>query len=99
MRMLPAAFIAIGSFLTTFAEESAEAAIPLDGSARAVGLWQRAGEILGVGGNGGNNITVTFAPVINGGGPEVAQQVQRQQESFMEQLQDIMHQNARVSYG
>ncbi|MGL5270183.1 MAG: phage tail tape measure protein [Selenomonadaceae bacterium] len=88
-----------GSFLTTFAEESAEAAIPLDGSARAVGLWQRAGEILGVGGNGGNNITVTFAPVINGGGPEVAQQVQRQQESFMEQLQDIMHQNARVSYG
>lgn len=42
---------------------------------------------------------MTFAPVINGGGPEVAQQVQRQQESFMEQLQDIMHQNARVSYG
>lgn len=41
-----------GSFLT-FAEESAEAAIPLDGSARAVGLWRRAGEILGVGGNGG----------------------------------------------
>jgi ribosome-associated translation inhibitor RaiA len=33
--------------LTTFAEEGPEAAIPLDGSARAVGLWTRAGEILG----------------------------------------------------
>jgi hypothetical protein len=38
-----------GAFLTTFAEDSAEAAIPLDGSPRAIGLWQKAGEILGVG--------------------------------------------------
>lgn len=37
-----------GAFLTTFAERSAEAAIPLDGSARAVSLWQQAGEMLGV---------------------------------------------------
>ncbi len=40
-----------GAFLTTFAEESDEAAIPLDGSARAIGLWRMAGEILGVGGD------------------------------------------------
>lgn len=39
-----------GAFLTTFAEESDEAAIPLDGSARAIGLWRMAGQILGVGG-------------------------------------------------
>lgn len=38
-----------GAFLTTFAEDSAEAAIPLDGSPRAIGLWHKAGEILGVG--------------------------------------------------
>ncbi len=38
-----------GAFLTTFAEEGPEAAIPLDGSPRAIGLWQKAGEILGVG--------------------------------------------------
>ncbi len=38
-----------GAFLTTFAEEGPEAAIPLDGSRRALGLWQKAGEILGVG--------------------------------------------------
>lgn len=37
-----------GAFLTTFAEDSAEAAIPLDGTRNAVSLWQRAGEILGV---------------------------------------------------
>ena len=38
-----------GAFLTTFAEESPEAAIPLDGSQRAISLWQQAGEMLGVG--------------------------------------------------
>lgn len=37
-----------GAFLTTFAEDSAEAAIPLDGTRNAASLWQRAGEILGV---------------------------------------------------
>lgn len=37
-----------GAFLTTFAEDSAEAAIPLDKSARAISLWQQAGRILGV---------------------------------------------------
>ena len=37
-----------GAFLTTFAEDSAEAAIPLDGSKRAAGLWSKAGEMLGL---------------------------------------------------
>ena len=37
-----------GPFLTTFAEEGPEAAIPLDGSSRAVSLWQRAGQMLGL---------------------------------------------------
>lgn len=37
-----------GAFLTTFAENSAEAAIPLDKSARAINLWTQAGQILGV---------------------------------------------------
>ena len=38
-----------GAFLTTFAEEGPEAAIPLDGSQRAISLWQQAGEMLGIG--------------------------------------------------
>lgn len=37
-----------GAFLTWFAERSPEAAIPLDGSERAISLWQTAGQILGV---------------------------------------------------
>ena len=37
-----------GAFLTTFAEDSAEAAIPLDGSGRAVSPWRQAGEFLGI---------------------------------------------------
>ena len=43
-----------GAFLTTFAEDSAEAAIPLDGSPRAIGLWRKAGELLGVGQDDGD---------------------------------------------
>lgn len=37
-----------GAFLTWFAEKSPEAAIPLDKSARAVSLWQRVGQMLGI---------------------------------------------------
>lgn len=51
-----------GAFLTTFAEESDEAAIPLDGSARAIGLWRMAGRILGVGGDKDENVGYQAAP-------------------------------------
>ena len=37
-----------GAFLTTFAEESAEAAIPIDGSTRAASLWRQTGAMLGL---------------------------------------------------
>ena len=37
-----------GAFLTTFAERSPEAAIPIDGSARAANLWRQTGEMLGL---------------------------------------------------
>lgn len=37
-----------GAFLTTFAEKSAEAAIPLNRSPRAISLWQQAGSMLGM---------------------------------------------------
>ena len=37
-----------GAFLTTFAEDGPEAAIPLTRSPRAIGLWRAAGRILGV---------------------------------------------------
>lgn len=37
-----------GAFLTTFAERSPEAAIPIDNSERAKGLWMRVGQMLGI---------------------------------------------------
>ena len=37
-----------GAFLTTFAEDSPEAAIPIDGSARAASLWRQTGEMMGL---------------------------------------------------
>ena len=37
-----------GAFLTTFAEKSPEAAIPIDNSDRAKGLWFRTGQMLGM---------------------------------------------------
>lgn len=90
-----------GTFLTTFAEESAEAAIPLDGSQRAVSLWQKAGEILGAGTGGGMSIgKIIFSPNITGNStPEIMEELRRQQDDFMEQLADTFHQQARVSYG
>lgn len=88
-----------GTFLTTFAEESPEAAIPLDGSARAVNLWQRAGEILGIAGSGGNVYKFTYAPVISGSDPETIREADRQQKNFFEQIKEFAHQEARVSYG
>lgn len=42
-----------GAFLTSFAEKSAEAAIPIDGSPRALALWRQTGEMLGVQSGGG----------------------------------------------
>lgn len=37
-----------GAFVTSFAEDSPEAAIPIDGSNRAIALWQKTGELLGI---------------------------------------------------
>ena len=37
-----------GAFLTTFAENSPEAAIPIDGSTRAASLWRQTGEMMGL---------------------------------------------------
>lgn len=49
-----------GAFLTTFAEKSPEAAIPLNGSNRAVSLWQKAGEMLGLMQKGTSDAPASF---------------------------------------
>lgn len=51
-----------GAFLTTFAERSAEAAIPIDGSARAVSLWKQTGAMLGLLPEQATSMAMTQAP-------------------------------------
>lgn len=67
-----------GAFLTTFAEDGPEAAIPLDGSPRAIGLWRKAGEILGIGG-GANTSNGSPAEILRLGSfaPHPAQYVEQ----------------------
>lgn len=92
-----------GAFLTTFAEDSAEAAIPLDGSARAISLWQQAGTALGVmpktpqrmsagtakaPSYSNSSITLNFRPTINvQGGGDVADVVRQALEEQARQFQ------------
>lgn len=92
-----------GAFLTTFAEDSAEAAIPLDGSARAISLWQQAGTALGVmpktpqrmsagtakaPSYSNSSITLDFRPTINvQGGGDVADVVRQALEEQARQFQ------------
>lgn len=92
-----------GAFLTTFAEDSAEAAIPLDGSARAISLWQQAGTALGVmpktpqrmsagtakaPSYSNSSITLDFRPTINvQGGGDVADTVRQALEEQARQFQ------------
>lgn len=92
-----------GAFLTTFAEDSAEAAIPLDGSARAISLWQQAGTALGVmpktpqrmsagtakaPSYSNSSITLDFRPTINvQGGGDVAAVVRQALEEQARQFQ------------
>ena len=91
--------------LATFAEDGPEAAIPLDGSPRAISLWQRAGEILGtLGGKSkasgsleklegadtsGSNIVVNFSPVQNFSAGTTAEEVQRVNELSFEEFKKM----------
>lgn len=98
-----------GAFLTTFAEKSSEAAIPLDGSKRAVSLWQQAGNMLGMktgGGNNGGNVNLSAPITITINGNADSNTVNQVQQAVNDALADLerrlaalQKQKARVSYG
>ena len=100
-----------GSFLTTFAEDSPEAAIPIDGSRRALGLWQETGRRLGALNasgiapqkSGTRSTTINFAPQITIQGnadKSTMESAMKDAMSYLKRmLQDLQRDERRLSYG
>ncbi|MBR6636408.1 MAG: phage tail tape measure protein, partial [Phascolarctobacterium sp.] len=90
-----------GAFLTTFAENSPEAAIPIDGSQRAKNLWAQTGEMLGIG--SGSPVQVTFSPTITIQGNASREDVNRAMDLTLDKLEEMLtklsHRQRRLSYG
>ena len=90
-----------GAFLTTFAEDDGESAIPHTPNARNIGLLAETNRIMG---NplGGGSITATFAPniTVQGGGDEgkIREVLEMEMAKFKKMLQDLQNQQRRVSY-
>mgnify|MGYP000083131797 CR=1 FL=1 len=92
-----------GSFLTTFAEEGPEAAIPLDGSPRAISLWQQAGQALGMGTGGSTSVNAPISITINGNADQsTVQQIKSAVDDSLaglkRNLSALQNQNRRVAY-
>lgn len=89
-----------GSFLTTFAETSPEAAIPIDSSARAKSLWFETGNLLGMfdGGGNSNSVTVNVNMTFNGEKPADTNWVDDVREVFAELANEYFADRRRVSY-
>lgn len=95
-----------GAFLTSFAENSAEAAIPIDGSPRALSLWAQTGQMLGInlgGSGGGISIDAPYSPVIYlGSGASIADlqaALEEERARFKRMLEDLLEEQRRLSYG
>ena len=90
-----------GAFLTTFAEESGESAIPHTPTRRNIGLLAKTNEIMG---NplGGGGINATFAPVINVSGSadagQISQMMDEKMHEFEAMLKRVADNRRRVSY-
>ena len=95
--------------LATFAENSPEMAIPINGSDRSIGLWQQAGQMLGVDSSipassnttnyGGN---ITFAPTItiqgNADRVDIQSAVKDAYSEFKNMMSRYAREQRRLSY-
>lgn len=89
-----------GAFLTTFAENSGESAIPHTPNAHNIGLLAETNRIMG---NplGGGSINATFAPniTVNGGNADQIQDVlENEMAKFKQMLAELQNQQRRLSY-
>lgn len=94
-----------GAFMTSFAEESPEAAIPIDGSARAMGLWTETGRRLGalpLTRGGHHSISVNYAPQITISGDADASMVNNAMDQSLDKLkrmlQELQQNQRRLAY-
>ena len=95
-----------GAFLTTFAEETDEAAIPINGTPRAEALWRQTGAMMGLFPGEGNSAVSVSAPInitINGNADASAvQQIKSAVGGAMDDLEarlaEIQNRKGRVSY-
>ena len=91
--------------MTSFAEESPEAAIPIDGSARAMGLWTETGRRLGalpLTRGGHHSISVNYAPQITISGDADASMVNNAMDQSLDKLkrmlQELQQNQRRLAY-
>ena len=98
--------------LSWLAEEGPEAVIPLDGSRNAVSLWEKAGQLLGMGSafdgldldGGGDTITVQYNPILNfyGDAPsreDLTDALDISQDKFDSMMDRYLKSRSRVSFG
>ena len=82
-----------------FGEAGPEMAIPLNKSSRALSLWERAGQILGAQGGGGQIINITYAPNINGGSAAENKKILNDSyKDFEEKLKNFYRRERRLSF-
>lgn len=94
-----------GAFLTTLAENSPEAAIPLDSSARSRSLWLETGNLLGMF-NEPSSAPINISLTVNVAGnadKETAERVwsealQPRLEDFVAQIRTYEHERRRRSF-
>ena len=85
-----------GSFLTTFAESSPEAAIPIDRSSRAESLWLQTGNMLGLLDNSSPPINVTLN--IYGQTDDATSIASQVKQTFEDLFDEYLSERRRRSY-
>lgn len=98
--------------LSWLAEEGPEAVIPLDGSQNAVSLWEKAGQLLGMGSmfddidlnEGGDTVNIEFSPTYQfyGEAPSKQDMVDAtsiSQDDFNQMMDKYFKMHRRISFG
>lgn len=97
--------------LSWLAENGPEAVIPLDGSRRAMSLWERAGQLLGMDSSldgldldGGSSYTIEYSPTLKfyGAAPskdDLTDALRVSQDEFDSMMERYLKTHSRVSFG